>query len=178
MEVWKDIKGYEGKYQVSTMGRVWSIKRQIYLKPCSDKDGYLKVSLVAINGKVKVEKIHRLVALTFIDNPNNHTVVNHIDSCRQNNWVGNLEWTTVRGNNEHGYEHGSIKKSQQIATEAARLINSKACLVYKEGELMGEYPSIVAAAAACGVSEKTARLCIKEKRSTRSGYSFATKGVI
>lgn len=95
MEIWKDCKGYEGLYQVSNLGRIWSIKRQKYLKGCGDKDGYLRVSLTAKNGKVKTEKIHRLVAIAFISNPLGLPVVNHKDENKQNNTVDNLEWCSV-----------------------------------------------------------------------------------
>lgn len=101
-EIWKDCKGYEGKYQVSNFGRVWSVKRQKYLSPYIG-NGYFKVDLVAKNGKRKKEYIHRLIALTFIDNPNNYTVVNHIDGDKKNNVVENLEWTTQQGNMYHSY---------------------------------------------------------------------------
>ena len=91
-EIWKDCKGYEGKYQVSNLGRVWSIGSQKYLKGSYDKDGYIQVYLTAKNGKVKMEKVYRLVALVFLDNPNNYPQVNHKDKNKQNNCVDNLEW--------------------------------------------------------------------------------------
>ena len=99
MEIWKDCKGYEGSYQVSNLGRIWSIKGQRYLKGCEDKDGYLRVNLTAKNGKVKTERIHRLVAIAFIPNPLGLPVVNHKDENKQNNAVDNLEWCSVRYNN-------------------------------------------------------------------------------
>jgi hypothetical protein len=91
-EIWKDCKGYEGKYQVSSMGRVWSIKRQSVLKGSADKDGYIRVQLTAKNGKTKTEKVHRLVAIAFLDNPDNLPQVNHKDENKQNNCITNLEW--------------------------------------------------------------------------------------
>ena len=91
-EIWKDCKGYEGKYQVSNLGRVWSIGSQKYLKGSYDRDGYIQVYLTAKNGKVKMEKVYRLVALVFLDNPNNYPQVNHKDKNKQNNCVDNLEW--------------------------------------------------------------------------------------
>lgn len=98
MEIWKDCKGYEGKYQVSNKGRVWNVNTQRYLKGSYDKDGYIIVHMYAKNGKDKREKVHRLVALTFIDNPNGLPVVNHKDENKQNNCVENLEWCDVRYN--------------------------------------------------------------------------------
>ena len=91
-EIWKDCKGYEGLYQVSNLGRVWDIKLQRYLKGSYDKDGYIQVYLTAKNGKVKMERVHRLVALVFLDNPNNYPQVNHKDKNKGSNCVDNLEW--------------------------------------------------------------------------------------
>ena len=101
-EIWKDCKGYEGKYQVSNYGRVWSIVRQQYKSQREDKDGYLIVTLVAKNGKIKKERVHRLVALVFIENPNNYPQVNHKDENKGNNCVENLEWVTAKQNCNYG----------------------------------------------------------------------------
>lgn len=98
-EVWKDCKGYEGFYQVSNLGRVWSVRSQSYLTGCPDKDGYLRVNLTAKNGKTKTEKIHRLTAIAFIPNPTGLPVVNHKDQNKQNNNINNLEWCDIRYNN-------------------------------------------------------------------------------
>ena len=99
MEVFKDIKGYPN-YQVSNLGRIWSKISQKYMKSQKDACGYLRIQLRAINGKVKTEKIHRLVAITFIDNPNNLPEVNHINHIRDDNRVDNLEWVTHKENCE------------------------------------------------------------------------------
>lgn len=98
-EIWMDCKGYEGFYQVSNLGRVWSVRSQSYLTGNADKDGYLRVHLTAKNGKRKMEFIHRIVALAFISNPTGLPVVNHRDQNKQNNCVDNLEWCDVRYNN-------------------------------------------------------------------------------
>ena len=99
MEVFKDIKGYPN-YQVSNLGRIWSKISQKYMKPQKDACGYLRIQLRAINGKVKTEKIHRLVAIAFIDNPNNLPEVNPINHIRDDNRVDNLEWVTHKENCE------------------------------------------------------------------------------
>lgn len=102
-EVWIDVKGYEGKYQVSNKGRVWSVINQQYMRPRLDKDGYCIVCLSAKNGKRKYEKVHRLVALNFIGNPpSGKTQVNHRDENKQNNNVDNLEWCDSKYNNNYG----------------------------------------------------------------------------
>ena len=97
-EIWKDIKGYEGLYQVSKSGKIKSIRNNIYLKPNLQVNGYLRISL-SKNGKIQYKNIHRLVAETFIDNENNYPVINHIDGNKLNNNADNLEWCSYQHNN-------------------------------------------------------------------------------
>lgn len=122
-EVWLDIKGFEGIYQVSSIGRVRSLDRFItagnqhsrferfikgrILKPRSSKSrgldtGYLRVRLIG-NGKDVNKCIHKLVAEAFIPNPNNKPQVDHIDSNVRNNCVSNLRWCTQSENNCYRY---------------------------------------------------------------------------
>ena len=121
-EVWKDIKGYEGRYQVSNMGRVKSLERTFIdktgrkqhikeriLKPRTDKDGYLRVDLH--NSKAKRFAIHRLVCEAFHENPENKPCVNHIDENKTNNIASNLEWCTVAENNKYGTRPTKIAKA-------------------------------------------------------------------
>lgn len=96
-EIWKDISGYEGLYQISNLGRVKS-KRKI-LKPINGE--YLHVGL-SKNGIQTTKLIHRLVAENFIDNPNNLPQVNHKDENKHNNCVNNLEWITFKENMNYG----------------------------------------------------------------------------
>jgi hypothetical protein len=94
MEIWKDVKGYEGLYQVSTSGNVKSVFRyKKILKQKKDRYGYLCVSLYG-KTKRKDMTVHRLVAGAFIENQENKETVNHKDSNRKNNNVENLEWAT------------------------------------------------------------------------------------
>ena len=111
-EVFKDIKGYPN-YQISNLGRVWSKKRQIYLKPHKNNSGYLSVVLPSINGKYKRELIHRLVALTFIDNPNNYPCVNHKDENKENNSASNLEWCDRSYNINYGSRNEKVGKKNE-----------------------------------------------------------------
>lgn len=97
-EIWKDIKGYEGNYQISNKGRIWSVLSQRYLKPQHDNCGYYRIQLTAKNGKRKMEKVHRLVAINFIDNPDNLPEVNHINHIRDDNRIENLEWCNHKEN--------------------------------------------------------------------------------
>lgn len=90
METWKDIKGYENLYQVSDLGNVKNIKTGRILKQKID-NGYYRIGF-SFNGKVKMFRVHRLVAEAFLPNPKNYKIVNHIDRNRKNNNVSNLEW--------------------------------------------------------------------------------------
>ena len=101
MEIWKDIKGYEGKYQVSSEGRIWSIGRQKVLKPQTGRHGYKHVTLIAKNGKKVTELIHRLVALTFLPNEDNLPQVDHINEDKSDNRACNLRWVTAKENSIH-----------------------------------------------------------------------------
>ena len=111
MEIFKDIKGYP-QYQISNMGRVWSKYRNRYMNPVANNKGYLQIKLIAVNGKRKNELVHRLVALHFIDNPENKPEVNHINHIRDDNRVENLEWVTKSENNTLGRkQHFKWKKN-------------------------------------------------------------------
>ena len=112
-EVWKDIKGYEGKYQISNQGRVKSLifsnrqatfKKERILKQ-RDNTNYYQVSL-SKNNVVKQYLIHRLVAEAFIENPDNLPCVNHKDGNKKNNNINNLEWCNYSYNTKHSYNIG------------------------------------------------------------------------
>ena len=100
IEEFRDIPGYEGMYEVSNLGRVKNVETGRILKPGKDRYGYLKVVLCK-NGTRKTIKVHRLVALTFLPNPNNYPEVNHRDEDKTNNTVDNLEWCTRDYNNNY-----------------------------------------------------------------------------
>lgn len=117
-ERWVDIRGFEGHYQVSNMGRVRSLDRGMYvrqdryskprwtnrkgrvLKPGLDGKGYPMVRLCSF-GDVKQIMVHRLVALHFVPNPDKKPVVNHLDANPLNSRATNLEWCTIKENNQH-----------------------------------------------------------------------------
>ena len=119
-EIWKDIEGYEGLYQVSNLGRVKSLKynktgRERILKIDKNKNGYLYILLYK-NNKRKHYRIHRLVANAFIENPNNYPYINHKDECKSNNNVNNLEWCSPKYNINHGtcIKRRVEKQSKQV----------------------------------------------------------------
>ena len=114
-EIWKDIKDFEGRYQISNEGRVKSLARKFIdrsgreqnikeriLKLRNDKDGYKVISIRDGSGKRKSFRVHRLVCEAFIPNPDNKPQVNHIDEDKSNNRICNLEWCTCTENNNHG----------------------------------------------------------------------------
>ena len=118
-EIWKEIEGYPN-YQVSNMGRVKSLERNVVkgngglykieekiLKSIKKRDGYLQINL-SKEGKQKTCLIHRLVASTFLDNPNNFFEVNHIDEDKTNNRVDNLEWCSREYNCNYGTRNKRI----------------------------------------------------------------------
>ena len=108
-EIWKDIYGYEGKYQVSNYGRIRSVK---ILKPCKSSFGYYRVGF-SENGKIKSFSVHRLVALSFVPNPERKKEVNHMDGDKTNNRADNLEWVTQSENIQHAYDNGLCKKGSE-----------------------------------------------------------------
>lgn len=125
-EIWKDIKGYEGLYQVSNLGRIKSLERRCKARwytrkvpekiysPALDTYGYPIVSLHK-DGKKKTITIHILVANAFLKKPDGCNSINHIDENKQNNCVENLEWCTVQENNAYGTRVERLRKTQQRA---------------------------------------------------------------
>jgi hypothetical protein len=123
VEEWKDIEGYEGRYYISSFGRVKSTGhgKDKYLKPMKTYKGYLCVDLRK-PGYRKTIPVHRLVAIAFIPNINGYTQVNHIDCNKENNHVENIEWCDQSHNQLHAFANGlisraGVKNSQAILTE-------------------------------------------------------------
>lgn len=182
-EKWKDIKGYEGLYQVSNFGSIKSLKRKRYnyklqktievnterfLKPFADKKGYLRVKLQNNTNK-KTVSIHRLVAQAFLDNPNHYPQINHIDGVKTNNLVNNLEWCTCSYNVKEAFNIGLSKKGKNH-------YRSKPIIQYDlDNNFIRQWDSIIDAInelklnkyASSGIS-----LCCQGKIKTAYGYKW------
>lgn len=93
----RDIKGYEGRYAVTSCGRIYSYKKKKFMSTylCN---GYERINLRDSDGNRKNFLVHRLVAEAYIPNPNNLDTVDHIDNCRTHNWISNLQWLSLTDN--------------------------------------------------------------------------------
>ena len=163
-EIWKDVKDYEGLYQVSNLGRVKSLYTNSILKGCKHINGYLGVNLYK-NGSKSTKKIHRLVAQAFIPNPENKSQVNHIDENKTNNMVSNLEWMTAKENSNHGTRTERISKTQSIPIIATNL---------KTGEYTEFYGSSECARQ-LGLHQSHITEVLKGRYKQTGGYTFQYK---
>lgn len=170
-EIWRDIKGYEGLYQVSNLGNVKSLcynktkNLSKLLKPRKNKvsgDAYFIVSLCK-NGIHKNFYIHRLVAEAFIENVNDLPQVNHIDEDKSNNKVSNLEWCTIAYN----LNYGTCRK------RAARKTGMSVFQYTKDGNFVKEYYSIHEATRQTGITNVGD--CIRGKSKTAGGFVWKLK---
>ncbi len=148
MEIWKDVKGYEGHYKISNLGKVKSLKfgGNRILKNCKHRAGYLKVCL-SKNGVQNQILIHRLVAPPFISNPENKPFINHRDGNKKNNNLKNLEWCTASENMTHSFKNGfhgsrkgSLNGNAKLCEEQAKEIRQLyATKNYSQREVASKY---------------------------------------
>lgn len=175
-EIWKDIEGYEGLYQISNLGRIKSLSRFIYtnkektkgyysenkiLRLTSDDTGYLQVSL-SKNGAVKKFHVHRLVAIAFIPNIHNKPQINHIDRNRKNAKATNLEWVTDSENKYHAWKNTKRKSNKR-----------KVVQINKNNEIVRVWDSIKDAQTHLKISHISE--CCRNKQKTTGGYMWRYK---
>lgn len=167
-ETWKDIKGYEGLYQVSNCGNVRNRTRQITLK--EHKAGYKQVLLFK-NGKGNMFLVHRLVANAFIPNPLNLPVVNHIDENKKNNNSTNLEWCTVSENNQKYIENHEKDHGRKIS------IRTKVGQYTPNGELVKVWENPREIVKQMHMNQWSITECCKGNRHTAYGYKWKYIGL-
>lgn len=170
-EIWKDMKGYEGLYKVSNMGRVLGMRGKV-LKPLRNaKSGYMQICLCAINGIRKRIYIHRAVAETFIPNMDNKPCVDHINTMRGDNRCENLRWVTVRENCKNSI---TIKKHITACRKNGDKRGKVVMQIY-DNKIIGEFASIRKASAMTNIHKHCISLCCAGIRKTAGGYVWKFK---
>ena len=160
--MWKKFiyEGQETDYSVSTEGEVRKDTTNYILSQSSQQD-YKFVGLI-INGKQKRMRVHRMVALTFIDNPDNKPYVNHINGNRSDNNVENLEWVTPSENTQHAVNTGLFKSGRARAVVQYNL----------NGEQMATFESASEAARQTGGSQSKITMCCRRQRDSANDYQW------
>ncbi len=188
-EIWKDIKEYEGLYQVSNMGRVKSLKRkdasghllnERLLSIAVTHSGYKYVGFYKDNQGKKF-KVHRLVAQAFIPNPSDYPQVNHIDEDKTNNCVNNLEWCSAKYNANYGtkierqIKNTNYKELASKRSHAERVrISQKPCIGFYKG-VAREFHGVGEASEYTKIPKKKMTLLLKDSHKVLKGWSFKYK---
>jgi len=138
MEIWKEIEGYNGRYKVSSLGRVKSLvkKKPIIMKASASgpKGKQYRSVMLTGNGKYKRMKVSRLVATAFKENPENKPCVNHINGIKTDDRACNVEWNTYSENNKHAFDTGLKDPTILIGDDNgnARTTSNKVLLIREE----------------------------------------------
>lgn len=188
MESFKSISGYDGLYLISNKGSIYSYHRKRLLTPKRTPAGYLRITLCDGDGHHKTFSVHRLVAMTFIENPQNKPTVNHLNEIKDDNRVENLEWATWSEQNKHGTRiqratahtdwNARNAKTDYISVASKHnysnqdMCNRKKTKVIKNGILIGVFNSQKEAAEFCNVSRGKVSQCVSGIKSSCKGFSF------
>ena len=185
-EIWKDVKDYEGLYQVSNMGRVKSLERMKWngrgyqkipekiLKASEYRGGYLQVNL-SKDGKAKDCKIHRLVAQAFISNPQNLPEVNHKDENKKNNCVENLEWCSKLYNINYGTgrkRSAEKRRGKKKSEEHIKKLSKPVFSVNKESGLIMWWQSASEAGRILGIAKQSICACCRGRKCKSAGGHY------
>ena len=174
IEIWKtavyDGEVYEGLYQVSNLGRILSLNynntgKPGLMNPFDNGDGYLRVVLCK-NREHKKCLVHRLVAFTFLENPENKPEINHIDEDKTNNRVDNLEWKWHKDNINHGTRNERAGKANTNGKCSKKVLQ-----LSLSGELIREWPS-VSECGRNGFDKGNVCKCCNGKKSQYKGFRF------
>lgn len=174
-EIWKDIEGYEGLYQVSNLGNVRSLNwakrgivKNLYLK--KQNRGYLHVEL-AKNGVRKSATVHRLVAMAFIPNPGNLPLINHKDENPLNNRAENLEWCDCSYNSGYSLSrHPERAKNKKATEKYGKRLTLKINQYAKDGSFVRRWENSRTIFLETGYSDWSISECCRGKRKTAYGY--------
>lgn len=177
-EIWRDIKDYEGLYQVSNLGRVKNLITGKILKQILQKTGYFSVILCK-NGIKTLYLIHRLVAEAFIPNPENKPCIDHINRVRNDNRIENLHWVTHKENMNNPLTKQFLsenKKGKYFGRYGSEHQYSKSVLQYdKEGNFIKEWECEKTASIELSISKTAINNCLKKRSKTAGGYIWKFK---
>lgn len=169
MEIWKEIPFTNGEYMVSSTGQVKTVKTGRVLTPIIDQRGYERVCLFKVN-REKRYKVHRLVAITFIPNPEDKAQVNHKDGNKRNNSVENLEWVTNDENMRHSRENGLHERHQRFCESRKKRVIA----THIDSGDQTVFDSILAARKAIGTCH--IQEVLNGTRYQAKGYTFRYEG--
>jgi hypothetical protein len=168
-EIWKDIKGFEGLYKVSNLGRVLSLKKNVIMKENISNSGYVFYGLYK-DGIVKSRFVHRLVAQTFIDNLENKIQVNHMDLNRKNNSIENLEWVTISENQKHSYKNSNRKSYMKGRAGKLNHLSKEVVMCDNNGIEIKRFESQREAGRIMSINASHINNVIKNKRNHAGGF--------